>query len=126
FYIVLFALLKADIVPLNALYSHRKLEIKSYARQITPKQLIASREHEVFRDDGYLADLNEVGASPEVTLYLGEQHAPNNLAAWIESPSDSPVDFSPSAPDEVALFQLSGGSTGTPKLIPRTHNDYHY
>src|SRR5207253_8301195 len=22
--------------------------------------------------------------------------------------------------------QLSGGSTGTPKLIPRTHNDYHY
>lgn len=126
FYIVLFALLKAGIVPLNALYSHRKLELKSYAKQITPKLLIASREHEVFRDDGYLADLNEVGASPEVTLFLGEQHAPNNLAAWIENPSDRRVDFSPSAPDEVALFQLSGGSTGTPKLIPRTHNDYHY
>ncbi|XLM21699.1 AMP-binding protein, partial [Chromobacterium piscinae] len=28
--------------------------------------------------------------------------------------------------DEVAFFQLSGGSTGTPKLIPRTHNDYFY
>jgi 2,3-dihydroxybenzoate-AMP ligase len=26
----------------------------------------------------------------------------------------------------VAFFQLSGGSTGTPKLIPRTHNDYDY
>lgn len=24
------------------------------------------------------------------------------------------------------LFQLSGGTTGTPKLIPRTHNDYYY
>ena len=26
----------------------------------------------------------------------------------------------------MAFFQLSGGSTGTPKLIPRTHNDYDY
>ena len=28
--------------------------------------------------------------------------------------------------DEVALFLLSGGTTGLPKLIPRTHNDYEY
>jgi len=27
-------------------------------------------------------------------------------------------------PTEPALFQLSGGTTGVPKLIPRTHNDY--
>ena len=32
------------------------------------------------------------------------------------------------APDagEVAFLQLSGGSTGIPKLIPRTHDDYLY
>src|SRR3990167_3599705 len=47
FYIVLFALLKSGIAPLNALYSHRKLELKSYAKQIAPTLLIASREHEV-------------------------------------------------------------------------------
>jgi 2,3-dihydroxybenzoate-AMP ligase len=29
-------------------------------------------------------------------------------------------------PDEVALMLLSGGTTGLPKLIPRTHNDYVY
>ncbi|MDP2728208.1 MAG: AMP-binding protein, partial [Dehalococcoidia bacterium] len=29
-------------------------------------------------------------------------------------------------PREVALFLLSGGTTGLPKLIPRTHNDYIY
>ena len=29
-------------------------------------------------------------------------------------------------PTEPALFQLSGGTTGIPKLIPRTHNDYVY
>lgn len=126
FYIVLFALFKAGIAPLNALYSHRKLELKSYAKQITPKLLIASREHEVFRDDGYLADFKEVGSSPQVTLLLGEPRDESNLMAWIETPAERQTDFSPSAPDEVALFQLSGGSTGTPKLIPRTHNDYHY
>ena len=29
-------------------------------------------------------------------------------------------------PMEPALLQLSGGTTGVPKLIPRTHNDYAY
>jgi 2,3-dihydroxybenzoate-AMP ligase len=27
-------------------------------------------------------------------------------------------------PEDPAVFQLSGGTTGIPKLIPRTHNDY--
>jgi 2,3-dihydroxybenzoate-AMP ligase len=31
-----------------------------------------------------------------------------------------------SDPNEVALFLLSGGTTGMPKLIPRTHADYLY
>src|SRR6202034_1142556 len=30
------------------------------------------------------------------------------------------------APTDPAVFQLSGGTTGIPKLIPRTHNDYAY
>ncbi|MGL6089540.1 MAG: AMP-binding protein, partial [Pseudomonas paracarnis] len=126
FYIVLFALLKSGIAPLNALYSHRKLELKSYAKQIAPTLLIASREHEVFRDDSYIADFKEVGSSPDIILLLGEQRHENNLADWINTPSESNVNVSPSGPGEVALFQLSGGSTGTPKLIPRTHNDYYY
>ncbi|MGB8436195.1 MAG: AMP-binding protein, partial [Burkholderiales bacterium] len=29
-------------------------------------------------------------------------------------------------PTDPAMFQLSGGTTGIPKLIPRTHNDYAY
>src|SRR3989338_5302208 len=29
-------------------------------------------------------------------------------------------------PEDPALFQLSGGTTGVPKLIPRSHNDYVY
>ncbi|HLB13702.1 MAG TPA: AMP-binding protein, partial [Burkholderiales bacterium] len=29
-------------------------------------------------------------------------------------------------PTDPCIFQLSGGTTGVPKLIPRTHNDYAY
>src|SRR5712692_11906949 len=29
-------------------------------------------------------------------------------------------------PGDVAVFQLSGGTTGLPKVIPRTHDDYLY
>jgi 2,3-dihydroxybenzoate-AMP ligase len=36
------------------------------------------------------------------------------------------IGSSPSDPYDVALFLLSGGTTGMPKLIPRTHADYLY
>ena len=29
-------------------------------------------------------------------------------------------------PDDVAVFQLAGGTTGRPRVIPRTHDDYLY
>ena len=38
-------------------------------------------------------------------------------------PASRLADFRPD-PLEPALFQLSGGTTGVPKIIPRTHNDY--
>jgi len=126
FYLVLFALLKAGIVPLNALYSHRKLELTAYARQIRPAVLIGSREHPFFQDERYREALAACGAQPRLSLFLHATTADESLQAWLEHPSVHPVTLTPTPPGEVALFQLSGGSTGTPKLIPRTHNDYHY
>ncbi|MGF1859686.1 hypothetical protein [Photobacterium profundum] len=43
-----------------------------------------------------------------------------------EDLNEKVVEFTSTPTSEVAFFQLSGGSTGTPKLIPRTHNDYYY
>ncbi|MBD8612138.1 (2,3-dihydroxybenzoyl)adenylate synthase [Pseudomonas putida] len=126
FHVVLFALLKAGIVPLNALFSHRRLELSAYVKQLSPKLLIASREHEVFRDDGYETLFEQATARPQVALLLGDARSEHSLAHWIETPGSEQAPYAPTAADEVALFQLSGGSTGTPKLIPRTHNDYHY
>ncbi len=40
--------------------------------------------------------------------------------------SPRPIGSCAGDPFDVALFLLSGGTTGMPKLIPRTHTDYLY
>ncbi|NHW02672.1 (2,3-dihydroxybenzoyl)adenylate synthase [Stutzerimonas degradans] len=124
-YIVFFALLKAGIAPVNALFSHSRLELRAYAEQIRPRLLIASRLHPLFQnDDLFLAELQQL-AGIETALLHADGLAARSLAAWMQ-PVAVERDFAPTPADEVAFFQLSGGSTGTPKLIPRTHDDYYY
>jgi 2,3-dihydroxybenzoate-AMP ligase len=73
-------------------------------------------------DEFFTVFVNE-HRSVRVALLRGDngEHA---LDAAIARPADNFI-ANPTPADEVA-FQLSGGSTGTPKLIPRTHNDYDY
>ena len=61
FYIVFFALLRIGVVPVNALYSHRRLELAAYAAQIAPRLVIAARGHELFRDDVFADELRAGG-----------------------------------------------------------------
>lgn len=129
FYIVFFALLKAGIVPVNAIYSHRRLELLAYARQIHPKLIIGAKQHPLFKDDNLLQELEAEGLRPQCTLLAGndsDSHEANHLGNWLKNPENGIHIPSPTPAGEVAFFQLSGGSTGTPKLIPRTHNDYDY
>ena len=61
-----------------------------------------------------------LGEAPQGFLSLNE---------LIERPSQrSPDELNKISidPEDPALFQLSGGTTGIPKLIPRSHNDYIY
>jgi 2,3-dihydroxybenzoate-AMP ligase len=50
------------------------------------------------------------------------------LKELVEKPSKSKSDLGEIKinPTDPCIFQLSGGTTGIPKLIPRTHNDYAY
>ncbi|KDR90643.1 AMP-binding protein, partial [Agrobacterium tumefaciens] len=88
--------------------------------------VIASRRHELFADDAFVEALKAASPKLAVTLLLGETDPQRSLEQKLAAPAENPPAYAPSAADEVALFQLSGGSTGTPKLIPRTHNDYDY
>ncbi|WP_312232934.1 AMP-binding protein, partial [Stutzerimonas nitrititolerans] len=124
-YIVFFALLKAGIVPVNALFSHNRIELRAYAAQVRPRLLIASRAHALFAGDAFLEELIELIPELDTLLLHDDDHPGQRLANWF-TPAPATRAFAPTPADEVAFFQLSGGSTGTPKLIPRTHDDYYY
>ncbi|TWH75954.1 2,3-dihydroxybenzoate-AMP ligase [Azomonas agilis] len=126
FYVVFFALLKIGVAPVNALFNHRHLELSAYARQIQPQLVIASRHHELFTNDDFVSELHQLVPELSVTLLLDDSNPQTSLNQALATPARLDWSAGPSAPDEVAFFQLSGGSTGTPKLIPRTHNDYDY
>ncbi len=120
FYITFFALLQVGVAPVNALFSHQRSELNAYATQIEPTLLIADRAHSLFAGDDFLNTFRDQHPSVRVALLRGE-----GLEAATARPAENFI-ASPTPADEVAFFQLSGGSTGTPKLIPRTHNDYYY
>lgn len=123
FYLVFFALLRCGVVPVNALNSHGVHELTAYARQIEPTLAVLEATATP------LADLMAQTVGAERLLLLGapsddgiDGFAWANGDALAEDAGPSPV----ADPSGVAFFQLSGGSTGTPKLIPRTHDDYLY
>jgi len=68
-------------------------------------------------------------SSPAIGTRFAATHASlaevEELGAGVRARSASRLDAHPGGSD-VALVQLSGGSTGLPKLIPRTHDDYLY
>lgn len=124
FYVTLFALLRLGVAPVNALFSHQRSELNAYAAQIEPALLIADRAHALFAGDGFLNDFMAEHRSVR-TVLLRNDDGEQSLAGAISRPARA-FTPTPSPAGEVAFFQLSGGSTGTPKLIPRTHNDYYY
>ncbi|HHO9565832.1 TPA: (2,3-dihydroxybenzoyl)adenylate synthase EntE [Escherichia coli] len=119
-YITFFALLKLGVAPVLALFSHQRSELNAYASQIEPALLIADRQHALFSGDDFLNTFVTEHSSIRVVQLLNDS-GEHNLQDAINHPAE---DFTatPSPADEVAYFQLSGGTTGTPKLIPAAHN----
>lgn len=125
FYVTVFALFKLGVASVFALFSHQRTELSAYAAQIEPKLLIADRTHALFADDSFINALCAAQPSLQQVILRNDNQPENTLEALM---AEAAGDYlaTPTAADEVAFFQLSGGSTGTPKLIPRTHNDYYY
>ncbi len=129
FYIVFLALLKVGIVPVNALFNHKQLELRAYIEQVQPALMVVSGSHQLFHDDRFVSELNADTPTIRHWLVDGEATFGTSITEILmvqQETQDEVVEFTSTLAAEVAFFQLSGGSTGTPKLIPRTHNDYYY
>ncbi|MCY1037037.1 (2,3-dihydroxybenzoyl)adenylate synthase [Corallococcus sp. BB11-1] len=122
FYEVIFALFRMGALPVFALPAHRASEI-GYFCAFT--EAVAYVIPDRFGGFDYRTLAEQVrAATPTLkhVLVLGDA---GPFTALASVPCD-PVALEGPAPSDVAFFQLSGGSTGVPKLIPRTHDDYIY
>ncbi len=127
-----FALQKIGCIPICALATHRYHEVSQF---VALSGAVACVAPDRLSDFDFRPMLERIrGESPTLRhrIILGEA-PPGCLALQdlIEQPSPrSPEELrriqAAIDPTDPAVFQLSGGTTGVPKLIPRTHNDYIY
>ena len=130
FVILYLALQKIGCIPIAALVTHRYAEISQFVR-LSQARAAAYPEHN--GDFAFTPVLDRVQAeNPQLALRLVLGRArpgEHSLAELIERPARRPREALRALrldPTEPCIFQLSGGTTGIPKLIPRTHNDYAY
>lgn len=123
-----FALQKLGAIPICALATHRYHELSQFTEIAQARMCIAPDRQRDFEFAPMIARVQ--AESPCLThgIILGD--APKGFLSFAELLAREPE--APSAvldtieidPTDPAVFQLSGGTTGVPKLIPRTHNDY--
>jgi 2,3-dihydroxybenzoate-AMP ligase len=122
---------KAGAIPIMTLPPHREAEIAHFARLAEARGYAIADRVRDFDFQALAGAVQDVCPSLEIVLVAGGSarsgyHCLEELLADpIEERVDAGVLPRPD-PDLPAVLQLSGGTTGIPKLIPRTHNDYVY
>ncbi|WP_159714496.1 (2,3-dihydroxybenzoyl)adenylate synthase, partial [Geminicoccus flavidas] len=127
FFPLVFGMFRAGILPVFALPAHRQTEIVHLARRSEACGYVIAE-----RQDGF--DYRTLARSvmaevPEIRRVVvvgepGDLPGAMSFAELAATPPGAPLP-EPS-PASVAFMQISGGSTGLSKLIPRTHDDYIY
>ncbi len=124
FFSVVFGLFRARLVPVYALPAHRQVEIAHFARRSEAAAYIAGPTPDGF---DYRKLARAVQAEVPTLRHLIAIGAADDVISFEQCIADArgelPAD---AAPSDVAFLQISGGSTGLSKLIPRTHDDYIY
>ncbi|MEV8064720.1 (2,3-dihydroxybenzoyl)adenylate synthase [Streptomyces sp. NPDC085995] len=120
---VVFALFRIGALPVYALPAHRDTEIGHFcafseAVAYVVPDVLGGYDHRELA-----ARVQESTPSLKHVFVAGDPGAHTALA---EVPCEPAGPLAGPAPHELAFLQLSGGTTGVSKLIPRTHDDYLY
>ncbi|MGK5174043.1 (2,3-dihydroxybenzoyl)adenylate synthase [Geodermatophilus sp. CPCC 205761] len=133
FVVLTMACLRAGIVPVMALPAHRGHELAYLAAHAEAAALAVPSTLRGFDHQAMAADLVAGSDTLRSVLVVGDPVAPGSLdlTALCAEPDDAAAvrtrwDADEPAARSVAVFLLSGGTTGLPKLIARTHDDYAY
>jgi 2,3-dihydroxybenzoate-AMP ligase len=133
FVVFTLACFRSGVIPVMALPAHRRHELLhltslSEARAVVVPRLLRDFDHEELAHA-----LAEEVPDVEIVIVLDRQGRLDprsvGLAGLLEPPTDAAqarqlADEMGPHPDAPACFLISGGTTGLPKLITRTHNDY--
>ncbi|MBB6374520.1 2,3-dihydroxybenzoate-AMP ligase [Pseudonocardia eucalypti] len=124
---VIFALFRLGAWPVFALPAHRERELGHFTEQTDAAAIITVDRHQRHDHAGTARRVAHAVASVRRVVVVGDPEAARAAGAvpFTEVDAD-PVELPDPDPAAVAFLQLSGGSTGLPKLIPRTHDDYLY
>ncbi|MGW6913806.1 (2,3-dihydroxybenzoyl)adenylate synthase [Kitasatospora sp. NPDC054939] len=124
FFEVVFALFRIGALPVFALPAHRATEIGYFCAFTEAVGYVVPAVEGGF-DHRELARTVQA-QTPSLRLVLVAAEDAGGHVRLADVPCDGPGPADEPQPGEVAFLQLSGGSTGVPKLIPRTHDDYIY
>ncbi|MFF8959796.1 (2,3-dihydroxybenzoyl)adenylate synthase [Streptomyces sp. NPDC014894] len=122
FAVVLFALTRCAAIPVLTLPAHRRSEIAHLAELSGAVACVVPDRHAGFDHRGLAA---EVAARVPTLRHILVAGDPGPFTALHDIAAD-PGPLPAVNPADPAVLLVSGGTTGKPKLIPRTHDDYAY
>ncbi|HSU63447.1 MAG TPA: AMP-binding protein [Burkholderiales bacterium] len=120
FVLLYFALQKIGAIPIAALATHRYAEIRQFVKLSGASTCVYPERQGDFEFGPMIRRVQQENPSLQFCISLPD------LRQLIERKAKSPFKTIRIDPTDPCVFQLSGGTTGIPKLIPRTHNDYAY
>ncbi len=130
FVILYFALQKIGAIPIAALVTHRYAEISQFVALSGATTCVYPTKQSDFEFAPIITRVAAESPSLKIRIVLGDAgEGEHDLRKLIATPAKRPpsdlkaIEIDPADP---CIFQLSGGTTGIPKLIPRTNNDYAY
>jgi len=126
FIAVVFGLFRAGLLPVYALPAHRITELEHFARKSEARAIITADMVAGFDHRNLAAELRERVPAVEHVVIVGDPGNDLSLEQLIAQGEAEPQPLPTVSPSAVAFLQISGGSTGLSKLIPRTHDDYLY
>ncbi|MFB9839298.1 (2,3-dihydroxybenzoyl)adenylate synthase [Actinoallomurus acaciae] len=131
FVVALFGLMRAGVVPVLTLPAHRRLEIEHLTRLSGAVAYLAPRRHGGFDHAALGREVAAAVASLRHLVLVGDGDGTG--AGGVRESSFAELERTPAGPlppepdpGAPAVLLVSGGTTGKPKLIPRTHRDYAY
>ena len=130
FVFLYFALQKIGAIPIAALATHRYAEVSQFVQLSGATTCVYPEAQGDFRFGPMIERVRQESPTLKFRLILGTpadgEHSVRELIDREPQLPSSALERIAIDPDDPAIFQLSGGTTGIPKLIPRTHNDYAY